>query len=132
MPFCTKCGDEMGADFAFCAKCGQPNAQQSSVDDFSSRMPVKEILKNSAPWAIPLFNRRSTGNDFLNDTAVANLMGLTRANSSGDYHSFWCIIGENSIGLFNDHGSLLYKEKGWAVSFPIRNLRNVILYCVLN
>jgi hypothetical protein len=127
MPFCTKCGDEMGADFAFCAKCGQPNAQQSSVDDFSSRMPVKEILKNSAPWAIPLFNRRSTGNDFLNDTAVANLMGLTRANSSGDYHSFWCIIGENSIGLFNDHGSLLYKEKGWAVSFPLRNLRNVRL-----
>jgi len=74
-----------------------------------------------------MFERRATGSSFLNDTAIANLIGMTRMNTLGDYHSFWCIIGEESIGLFNDHGSLLYKEKGWAVSFPIKNLRSVRL-----
>jgi len=130
MPFCTKCGTEMSTEFVFCSQCGQPNAesaQQAKVDDFTSRMPVTEILRRSAPWAIPLFNRRSTGASFLNDTAVANLMGMTRMNNLGVYHSFWCIIGENSIGLFSDNGSLLYKEKGWAVSFPLKNLRSVRL-----
>ena len=125
MSFCTKCGVEIAADFAFCSKCGQPNAATVTVDDFTSRVPVREILNKNAPWAIPMFERRLTGADFMADTAVANLMGLTRMNSSGEYHSYWCIIGEKTIGLFNDHGTLLYKEKGWAVSFLIKDLWNV-------
>lgn len=130
MPFCTKCGTDMSADFSFCSKCGQPSAevaQNKKVDDFTSRTPVRELLKKSAPWAIALFERRTTGASFLDDTAIANLMGMTRMNSQGNHHTFWCIIGEESIGLFNDHGSLLAKEKGWAVSFPLKNLRNVRL-----
>jgi len=115
----------MAADFTFCSKCGQPTAESTTIDDFTSRVPVKEILNESAPWAIPMFKRRVTGAYFLEDTAVANLMGLTRMNQAGEYHSYWCIIGENSIGIFNDHGSLMYKEKGWAVSFLKNNLSNV-------
>jgi hypothetical protein len=90
-------------------------------------MPVMEILKKKAPWAIEMFQRRTTGEEFLNDMAVANLTGITRMNSSGEYQTFWCIIGEKSIGLFNNHGSQLYKEKGWAVSFPLSILSNVRL-----
>lgn len=130
VPFCTKCGTEMSLEFIFCSKCGQEvsdSVKQIGFEDFSSRTPVIEILQKNAPWAVPMFKRRISGSEFLQDIAVANLMGLTRMNSLGEYHSFWCIIGEKSIGLFSDHGSLLYKAKGWAVSFPLRNLSDVRL-----
>jgi hypothetical protein len=149
MPFCTKCGVEIGADFAFCPKCGAATSNQAAsafpeeVSIFTNRVPCREILseadKSNEYSALSI---RPYFNDLLKeDTIGGNLLGITPPNNKGEVGHFGnglmdVLLTQNFIAIASKHGSprdnRVYgwkKSSGypWGIIFPISELSSVTL-----
>jgi hypothetical protein len=117
MPFCTKCGDELGAEFAFCPKCGAATSKQASnsgieeVSTFNEKVFCRRILgsadksKEHAALSIrPYFD------DLLGEEAFGGvLLGVTPPNSKGEIGHFGnglmdVMLTQNYIAIASKHG----------------------------
>jgi len=149
MSFCTKCGDELGADFAFCSSCGAATSNQAAdtfVEEdsiFKNRVPCRKALgeadKRNEYSALSI---RPYFNDLLSEDAIGGtLLGVTPPNNKGEVGHFGnglmdVLLTQNFIAIASKHGSprdnRVYgwkKSSGypWGIIFPISELSSVKL-----
>ena len=52
MPYCSKCGKEVGVNAQFCPNCGEPQSTGSYNPAYSSQRPTDPNDSDSFGWAI--------------------------------------------------------------------------------
>ncbi len=149
MPFCTKCGDELGADFAFCPKCGAATSNQA-VDTFAED---DSIFKNKVSCRVALGTAEKSKEysalsirpyflDLLKEDALGGiLLGVTPPSNKGEVGHFGnglmdVLLTQNFIAIASKHGGPgdnkvvgFKKSSGnaWGIIFPISELSSVTL-----